>query len=64
MYIRVWSIYKQISQSYIRASDAQTSCYNNAIKDVSWKVTIVNDTLLYGNTIEKAFLDTWHYLQL
>ena len=64
MFITEWGryMYLRLPQGYLSAEDAYTRRYDEVIKDIPRKVKIADDTLLYDNSIEEAFLHTWDYL--
>ena len=59
---RYW--YLRVPQGFIGAGDIYTRRYDDIIRDVKRKIKIVDDTLLYDNTISDAFFHTWDYLAL
>ena len=56
--------YLRMPQGFVASGDAYTSRYDDIIKDVPRKVKIVDDTLLYDNTIQEAFFAAWDYFSL
>ena len=65
-FITEWGRYRncRLPQGYLAATDAYTHRYDEIIKDVTNKIKIVDDTLLYDNDIESSFYHTWDYLTL
>ena len=57
-------MYLRMPQGYLASGDAYTRRYDEIVKDVLRKVKIIDDTLLYDNTIEGAFFSAWDYLTL
>ena len=51
-------------QGYFASGDAYTQRTDNITKDVQRKLKIIDDTLLYDDTIEQSFFHTWEYLTL
>ena len=49
-------------QGYLASGDANPRRYNKIIKDTPHKVKIVDDTLLYDSSIERAFPHTFDFL--
>ena len=47
--------YLRMPQGYLASGDTYTRKYDEIIKDIPCKVKIVNDTLLYDSSIERAF---------
>ena len=66
MFITQWGryIFLRMPQGYLASGDAYTRRFDEIIKDIKRKVKIIDDTLLYDNTIEEAFFATWDYLTL
>ena len=48
-------MYLCLSQGYFAVGDAYTRCYDDTIKDISQRVKIVDDTLLYDYSNEEFF---------
>ena len=48
-------MYLRMPQGYLASGDAYTRRYDEIIKDVPRKVKIVDDSLLYDQSIEDAF---------
>ena len=65
-FITEWGryMYLRMPQGFTAAGDAYTRRYDELIKGVERKVKIVDDTLLYDDTIENSFWHTWDYLTL
>ena len=65
-FITEWGryMYKRVPQGFFAAGDAYTRRYDEIIDGVERKVKIVDDTLLYDNSIEQAFYHVWDYLTL
>ena len=65
-FITEWGryMYKRMPQGYLASGDAYTSRYDQIIGDVPRKVKIVDDTLLWDFSVEKAFYHTFDYLSL
>ncbi len=57
-------MYRRMPQGFHAAGDAYTRRYDEIIEGVQRKVKIVDDTLLYDNSIEESFYHTWNYLTL
>ena len=51
-------------QGYFAAEDAYTYHYNEITKGIEGKVKIIDDTLLYNDSIEQHFDHVWDYLTL
>ena len=51
-------------QGYFAADDAYTYHYNEITKGIEGKVKIIDDTLLYNDSIEQHFDHVWDYLTL
>ena len=66
MFITQWGryIFLRMPQGYLASGDAYTRRFDEITKDIKRKVKIIDDTLLYDNTIEAAFFATWDYLTL
>ena len=54
----------RLPQGYSASGDAYTHRMDNITKDVKGKVKIIDDSLLYDNSIEESFFHTWDYLTL
>ena len=65
-FITQWGRYRylRLPQGFLAAGDVYTRRYDEIIKDVSRKIKIIDDTLLFDNTIRDAFFHTWDYLVL
>ena len=65
-FITEWGryVYLRMPQGFLAAGDAYTRRYDEIIADVARKVKIVDDTLLYDDTIEQHFYHVWDYLTL
>ena len=65
-FITEWGRYRycRLPQGYLAASDAYTRRYDDIIEEVPDKIKVVDDTLLYDNSIESAFWHTWDYISL
>ena len=65
-FITEWGRYRycRLPQGFVAAGDAYTRRYDEIIKDVKNKVKCIDDTLLYSESIEEAFFQTWDYLKL
>ena len=63
-FITEWGrfMYLRMPQGYLASGDAYTRRYDDIIKDVPRKVKIVDDALLYDDSIEQAFFHTFDYL--
>ena len=59
---RFW--YLRMPQGFVAAGDAYTRRYDDIISHVERKLKIVDDTLLYDETIEGHFFHVWDYLTL
>ena len=64
IFITEWGRYMplRLPQGYSASGDAYTHRTDNITKDVERKLKIVDDSLLYDNTIEESFYHTWDYL--
>ena len=65
-FITPWGryMYLRMPQGYLASGDAYTRRYDEIIKDVPRKVKIVDDALLYDQSIEDAFYHCWDFLKL
>ena len=56
-FITEWGryLYLHLPQGYLAAGDAYTQRYDEVIKDIPRNVKIVDDTLLYDDSIKEAF---------
>ena len=65
-FITEWGRYMclRMPQGYSAAGDAYTCRYDEIIEGVERKVKIINDTLLYDESIEQHFYHVWDYLTL
>ena len=65
-FITEWGrfMYLRMPQGFVAAGDAYTRRYDEIIDGVERKVKIVDDTLLYDESIEQAFYHMWDYLTL
>lgn len=66
MFITEWGRYipLRMPQGYFASGDAYTQRTDNITRDVPRKLNIIDDTLLYDDTIEQSFFHTWDYLTL
>ena len=66
MFITEWGRYipLRMPQGYFASGDAYTQRTDNITKDVKRKLKIIDDTLLYDETIEESFFHVWDYLTL
>ena len=66
MFITEWGryMYLRVPQGFFAAGDIFTSRYDDITKDISNKVKIVDDLLLYSLDIESSFWDTWNFLTI
>ena len=55
-------MYLRMPQGYLASGDAYTRRYDKIIKDTLRKLKIVDDTLLYDSSIERAFYHTFDFL--
>ena len=55
-------MYLRMPQGYFASGDAYTCRYDEIIKDFARKIKLVNDTLLDGTHIKKAFYHTFDFL--
>ena len=57
IFITKWGhyMYLHLTQGYLASGDAYTRWYDELIKEVSHKIKIVDDCLLYDHTIEQDF---------
>ena len=60
-FIMEWGrfMYLRMSQGYLTFGDAYTRRYNEVIKDITRKIKLVDDTLLYNTDIKEAFYHTY-----
>ena len=60
MFITEWGRYYflRVPQGFFASGDIFTSRYDNITKDVSNKVKIIDDALLYSEGIQRSFWDT------
>ena len=65
-FITEWGRYMnlRLPPGFIAAGDAYTRRYDELIKDVPRKIKVIDDTLLYDNSIKESFYHTWDYLVL
>ena len=65
-FITEWGryMYLRVPQGFISAGDMFTSRYDGIIEEVDQKVKIIDDTLLYDDSIEESFWSTWDFLTL
>ena len=65
-FITEWGRYMclRMPQGYSAAGDAYTCRYDEIIEGVERKVKIIDDTLLYNESIEQHFYHVWDYLTL
>ena len=65
-FITEWGRYQycRMPQGFVAAGDAFVRRYAEITKDFKNHVKIVDDSLLYSNSIEQCFWDTWDYLTL
>ena len=65
-FITEWGqyMYRRMPQGFLASGDAYTRRYDDIIRDVPRVVKIVDDALLYDETIEGAFFHTFDYLTL
>jgi hypothetical protein len=65
-FITEWGrfMYLRMPQGFVATGDAYTRRYDEIIDGVERKVKIVDDTLLYDESIEQAFYHMWDYLTL
>ena len=63
-FIMEWGrfMYLRMPQGYLASGDAYTQRYDEVIKDVTRKVKIMDDTLLYDSNTEGAFFHTFDFL--
>ena len=54
--------YRRLPQGFVAAGDAYTRRYDEIIKNIDRKIKCVDDTLLYDDDINSAFLHTYEYL--
>ena len=57
-------MYLRMPQGFLASGDAYTRRYDEIIKDLPRKVKIVDDALLWDNSIEEAFFHTWDLLSI
>ena len=55
-------MYLRMPQGYLASGDAYTRRYDEIIKDIAWKIKLVDDTLLYDTNIKVAFYHTFDFL--
>ena len=55
-------MYRRMPQGFLASGDAYIRRYDDIIRDVPRVVKIVDDALLYDETIEKAFFHTFNYV--
>ena len=65
-FITEWGryMYLRMPQGFLASGDAYTRRYDEIIKDLPRKVKIVDDALLWDNSIEEAFFHTWDLLSI
>ena len=65
-FITEWGRYQymRMPQGFIASGDAFVRRYDELTKNVNNHVKIVDDALLYDNSIEESFWSTWDYLSL
>ena len=63
-FITEWGsfMYLRIPQGYLASGDAYTRRYDEVIKDITRKIKVVHDTLLYDTNIKEAFYHTFDFL--
>ena len=66
VFITEWGRYQylRMPQGFSAAGDVYTRRYDDIIQSVQNKVKIIDDTLLWSDTIENSFFDAWDYLTL
>ena len=65
-FITEWGryVYLRMPQGFKASGDVYTRRFNDIINHVPNKIKIVDDTLLYTNSIEESFHSTWDFLTL
>ena len=65
-FITEWGYFMhlRLPQRFVASGDAYTRRFDKIIRDVLWKVKIVDDALLHDTNIEQSFFHTWDYLTI
>ena len=63
-FITEWGryVYLRLSQGYLAAGDAYTRRFDEIISNIPQKVKVVDDCLLYDQSIEESFYHAWDFL--
>ena len=63
-FITEWGrfMYLRMPQDYLESGDAYTRRYDEVIKDITRKIKLVDDTILYDTNFKEAFYHTFDFL--